>query len=192
MSPMRSSAILAPGWSTLAGAVKTSTMFVVYGTKKFRDRVKEPVVPLGEPSTTALRDWYATALFWKPQVALFVNEPTLLPVLVPLAPAASVIERFPASLATVLTAHGIHSTFIEREVAEMKQHRLAKTINRSVVGIMNEFAFLGGHHRTDGVTDLVALSLRLAQTPCSPLYKRHTSPDRELAAFVCESTSDFA
>jgi hypothetical protein len=37
---------------------------------------------------------YATAFFWRPQVALFVNESTLLPVLIPLAPATTVIARF--------------------------------------------------------------------------------------------------
>jgi hypothetical protein len=32
--------------------------------------------------------------------------------------------------------------------------------------------------------DLLALSLRLAETPCSPLYKSAISPDRELLALV--------
>ena len=32
--------------------------------------------------------------------------------------------------------------------------------------------------------DLVALSVRLAETPMSPLYKRHISPDHELKALV--------
>ena len=40
------------------------------------------------------------------------------------------------------------------------------------------------HAKLDGETDLMALSLRLAETPCSPLYKRHISPDRELSALV--------
>ncbi len=143
------------------------------------------MAPAGQ-STTALGSWYATALFWKPQVALFTNELTLLPVLVPLAPAATVIDRFPATLATVLGAHGLSETFIARELAEMTEHRLAKTENRSVVGVMNEFAHLGGHYSVDGIDDLVRLSLRLSETPCGPLYKRHVSPDHELAAFVAE------
>ncbi len=50
---------------------------------------------------------------------------------------------------------------------------------------MNEFSYLAefdqAHERSDG---LVALAVRLAGTPCSPLYKRHTFPDRELAALV--------
>jgi len=162
-------------------------VFVVHATLKFLDRVGKPTaIPVAQ-STTVLGDWYATALFWKPQVALFVNESTLLPVLVPFAPAATVVDRFPATLATVLDGHGLSRAFIEHEVAEMSEHRLAKTANRSVVGIMNEFSYLGEADRAAGDThDLIALSLRLAETPCGPLYSRHGSPDRELAALAAQ------
>jgi hypothetical protein len=163
-------------------------VFVVHGTRKFLDRVKEATVAPAGQSTTALGSWYATALFWKPQVALFANELTLLPVLMPLAPAATVIDRFPATLATVLGAHGVSDAFIERELAEMTEHRLAKTQNRSVLGVMNEFVDIGGHYSVNGVDDLLTLSLRLAETPCGPLFKRHVSPDYELAAFVAGRT----
>lgn len=51
---------------------------------------------------------------------------------------------------------------------------------------MNEFTFLDNAHREDHAADddLVALSVRLAETPMSPLYKRHISPDHELKALV--------
>ena len=53
---------------------------------------------------------------------------------------------------------------------------------------MNEFKFLAEvYSRVDPEMDLMALSLRLAGTPCSPLYKRHISPDRELAALASTS-----
>ena len=85
------------------------------------------------------------------------------------------------------TAHSASRSFIEYEVAEIAQHRLGPTENRSVIGIMNEFARLGRvHRRSNGVHDLGALSLRLAETPCGSLYGRHLSPDRELAAFVAQ------
>lgn len=163
-------------------------MFVVHGTKKFLDRVSGVTgSPQVEPSTTALGDWYATVLFWKPQIALFVNEPTLLPVLMPFAPGAGIIDRFPAAVAELLQAHRLSPSFISEEVTEMTEHRLAKTKNRSVIGVMNEFAYLGEAYRSkDGVHDLVALSLRLAETPCGPLYERHVSPDRELAALAAQ------
>jgi hypothetical protein len=57
-----------------------------------------------------------------------------------------------------------------------------------VVGVMNEFCHLADVVRDDYVDDLLALSLRLATTPCGPLYQRHVSPDRELAALVAEHT----
>ena len=58
-------------------------------TRKLLDRISPPTLRDGEQSTTRLGVWYATALSWRPQVALLVNEPTLLPVLMPLAPAAT-------------------------------------------------------------------------------------------------------
>lgn len=143
----------------------------------------EPVEPLRP--RCLLGSWYATALFWRPQVALFVNESTLLPVFTPLAPATGVIDRFADVLAVVLAAHGVPRSFIDAELAEMGDHRLTTTKSRSVVGIMNEFSYLGGvHRRLDDEDDLVSLSVGLARTPCSPLYGRHVSPDRELAALI--------
>lgn len=161
-------------------------MFVVHGTKKFRDRVPAAAGPTcDEPTTTVLGDWYATVLFWRPQVALFVNEQTLLPVLMPLAPAASTLDRFRDAAADVLRGHGLPTRFVDVELAEMADHRLTKTQNRSVVGIMNEFAYLADADRSATETlDLLRLSLRLAETPCSPLYGEHISPDRALAAMA--------
>jgi hypothetical protein len=63
-------------------------VLIVRATRKLLDRIGPPDLDQGEQSTTLMGQWYATAVFWKPHVALFVNEPTLLPVLMPLAPAA--------------------------------------------------------------------------------------------------------
>lgn len=58
-----------------------------------------------------------------------------------------------------------------------------KTNARSLLGSMNEFAHLADVYRHSAeVVDLTALSLRLAETPCSPLYKRHITPHDELMA----------
>ena len=56
-------------------------MLIVRGTQKVRDRIWALPAESGDVSTTLLGDWYATALFWKPQVVLAVNQRTLLPVL---------------------------------------------------------------------------------------------------------------
>jgi hypothetical protein len=134
--------------------------------------------------------WYATAIFWKPQVALFVSEPTLLPVLMPLAPTATLLARFPQQVTAVLTAHRTPQAVIDEDLRQMRDRRLAKTANRSVVGIMNEFTSLANAYREDTPTpDLLALAIRLAATPCGPLYSKHVSPDRELAALLRSFTS---
>jgi hypothetical protein len=158
-------------------------VLIVRATKKLLDRIGPPSLDDGEQSTTLMGQWYGTALFWKPQVALFLNELTLLPVLMPLAPAATLLARFPEQVAAVLAAHGTPDAVIEEEQRQMRDRRLAKTANRSVVGIMSEFTFLAQSYRGDtAAPDLLALAIRLAATPCGPLYSKHVSPDRELAA----------
>jgi hypothetical protein len=77
-------------------------VLVVRGTKKLRDRVKGALAVDGDVSTAALGDWFATPLFWRPQVALFVNSRTLLPVFTELAPAATLLHRAPAAIEAVL------------------------------------------------------------------------------------------
>jgi hypothetical protein len=121
-------------------------VFLVRGTKKFRERVEaRPGGSACEPSTV-LGDWYATVLFSKPHVALFVDERTLLPVLLPFAPAASVIDRFPSTLAATMHAHGVAAEFVADEIAQMSAHRLETTRSRSVIGTMNDFSYLVKAH----------------------------------------------
>lgn len=158
-------------------------MFVVRGTKKFRDRVRDQAPGPGEVSTTALGNWYVTVLFWKPQVALFVNEATLVPVLMPFAPSATILDRFPVVVGSVLHHHGLGRAFIESEVEQMSDHRLTKTANRSLIGMLNEFTFLA-ETWSEGTDDLIALSVRLAGVPCGPLDKRHGFPELELRALA--------
>lgn len=120
-------------------------------------------------------------------MALFVNETTLLPVLVPLAPASSVLARFPKAVQAVFGRHGLAQPFIDAEIPQMAEGRLATTKNRSVVGIMNEFTHLGQIFREKSAPlDLETLSIRLAEVPCGPLYSRHISPDRELKALAAQ------
>jgi hypothetical protein len=154
-------------------------MLTIHATTKLLDRLKVRPNPAPPQATTQLGSWYATALFWKPQVVLFVNEPTLLPVLVPLAPAATVIERFPGFVAEMLHELDIPQPIIDTELAAMTEHVVAKTANRSVVGMLNEFSFLGERFLDPG-TDLLLLSLRLAGTPCGPLYKSTSYPNSEV------------
>lgn len=46
---------------------------------------------------------------------------------------------------------------------------LAKTANRSLTGMMNEFTFLAGVRTPEERADLLGLALQPATTPCGPL-----------------------
>jgi len=161
-------------------------MLVVRGTKKLRDRVKGPVVADGDVSTGVLGDWFATALFWKPQVALVVNARTFLPVFMPLAPAGKLLERLPDELSRILALHGVGPATVDDEREQMADVRIAPTNDRSVVGVMTEFAFLGEHF-FEG--DIIALSMRMAGKPVGPLRSTHRFPDRALAALLTSPSS---
>lgn len=161
-------------------------MYVIRATKKLLDRIKPATVAATPASTTVLGDWYATAVFWQPQVAVLVNERTLLPVLIPLAPATSLPARFPQHLADALAAQGTDAAFVAAELAQMRDWQVTKTNSRTVLGVMNDFIHLAEAYRNHSPTmhNLPALAARLATTPCGPLRARHGSPDRELAALI--------
>jgi hypothetical protein len=160
-------------------------VFTVHATKKLLERVKQSVEPpVGSPQPL-LESWYETVLFWRPQAVLLVNEVTLLPVLMPLAPGATLLQRFPDALQMALEAHGVDRGFIRSEIAAMNSGRFSKTANRSVLGVMNDFGYLASHYRADRRgDDLVSLAVWLARTPTGPLSQRAGSPDRELHALV--------
>ena len=163
-------------------------VFLVRGTKRFLDRVPHPVDTHGDFDEPAnlLGDWYANVLFWRPQVALFVNERTLLPVFLPMAPAATVALRFPDVLGNMLTEYGFDAWFTEVEAPTMDDYCLAPTQSRSVLASMNDFVRQARYWKNVATDEdaLIALSLRLAATPCGPLFKSEGSPDRELAEFI--------
>jgi hypothetical protein len=149
-------------------------VLIVRATKKLRDRIGSPDLRDGERSTTSLGDWYATRFAWRPDVLLLVNESTLLPVLLPLAPAATALTRAADRIAAAMRTYGADEATVTAEVEQMATRRIGPTANRSVVGIMNEFTFLADHWRGP---DLDELAARLAATPCSPLYRTHVTPE---------------
>ena len=116
-------------------------MLILPATARLRERLGPSTLGDEQP-TTLLGQWYATDLRWRPQVALLVNETTLLPVLMPLAPSATLPSRAADEIATVMAAHGAPDTIIDTEREHTRDWRIGPTANRSVVGIMNEFAAL--------------------------------------------------
>jgi hypothetical protein len=112
-------------------------VYSIYATKKLLDRMREPIIDSIPEETTRLGNWFAKPLFWRPQVALFVNEETFLPDFTSLAPASSLANRFPDDLAITLRTHGVSESFIEEELLAMDDVVVSRTNNRRVVGILN-------------------------------------------------------
>ena len=158
-------------------------MLMVRGTKKLRDRLRSaPRADEADESTTMLGDWFVNALFWKPQVALFVNARTMLPVFVPLAPAATLLDRAPSMIVAVLRAHGMPTELINAEVAAMADVRLGPTNDRQVVGVMTEFAFQSEQFAPRTDEEMFSLSMTMSELILGPLMNRHSTPASELAA----------
>lgn len=69
----------------------------------------------------------------------------------------------------------------------MSEGGYAKTANRSVLGSLTALANLADYQRWPfAADDLAENSALLARTPCSPLYERHFSPDREVRTLAQE------
>lgn len=148
-------------------------MYSILATKKLLQRVNSEIAPAVADPTTVLGNWYVTALFWKPQVALLVNEGTLLPVMMPLAPAASLLDRFPTVLAETFRAHGVPRDFIDAEVEHMADGSYAKTASRRMLGIMNSFVHMATVDRSfSGPTELLQISVWLSGVPIGPTPMR--------------------
>jgi hypothetical protein len=148
------------------GAGRMWAVFTVHGTQKLLRRIGQPSpAPETASASTALDDWYATIVPWRRPVALFVNEPTLLPVLLPLAPSASLLARFPDAVTATLATHNVDPAVVAKERDEMREWWLAKTANRSVVGIMNEFTYLADAWGEPIQVELILASRSRSRSP---------------------------
>jgi hypothetical protein len=160
-------------------------MFNLHCSQKLLDRLGTKGVVPTESSTNILGNWYAKVIFTKPQVALFVNERTLLPVLMPFAPATNLVERFPHYLFKILLAHGMNQAFIENEINGLGTVNYCKATNRSTIGTLNIFtehlAYSSLYQQTG---NLFEVSMELSDTPCGPLYKSSVTPGNALLEFA--------
>ena len=158
-------------------------MFTLHCTAKLRDRLKRPLATTKPPPTTILGDWYGTVLFWKPQLALLVNERTLMPILLPLAPASTLAERLGPAVAALLHRYAMALPLIERELAAMAEIAIAKTSNRRVVGTMNEFAFEASAFREQMGVDKPCHAVNAARR--NTLWRHRLQPPRSSIARSC-------
>jgi hypothetical protein len=150
-------------------------MFVLRCTRKLLKRI-QPSTGLGTEGTSAttLGDWCANLLIVRRQhLVLAVSQVTLLPVVLPLAPAKTFVDRLPESVSNVLGALGIDPKKIASEVDAMGACVVTTTNDRSVLGSMNDFSQMLDSYLDERT--LTEVSLRVAQAPCGPIGM--ASPD---------------
>jgi hypothetical protein len=125
-------------------------------------------VPAG--SDTALGDWYVTRLVVDRQpLLLLVSSTSLLPILIPARDVRGLSSRLPALVEARLRRCGIDEGVITAEVRAMSSVVIGPTRDRSVLGIMVDFAKAVPFHVEPGQWDegtLRAVEERLAETPC--------------------------
>ena len=121
-------------------------------------------------SDTALGDWYVNRVVVDRQpLLLLVSSTSLLPMLIP----AQNVRGLPARLAALVEARlrrcGLDDRTIAAETLAMASVAVGPTVERSVLGIMVDFAKAVPYHLEPGQwgeTTLRIVEERLAATPC--------------------------
>lgn len=121
-------------------------------------------------SDTALGDWYVKQFVVdRRPLLLLVSERSLLPILIPARKVRSVPDRLPELVADRLERGAVPRELIDSEVAAMTPVRVAKTVDRSVLGVLVDFAKLVPYYLevgSWGEADLRRAESLLAETPC--------------------------
>ena len=162
-------------------------MVILRPTKKLRPFLQ--VVTVSTPSDTALGDWYVNRIVVERQpLLLLVSSASLLPVVLPARDVRSLPDRLGAVVASRLRRFGVEPEAIGAELHAMNPVIIAPTVDRSVVGIMVDFAkavpYYSGDLRTD--QGLAGLEDWLAQTPCHASWTddRVVFPNRKAPALL--------
>lgn len=132
-------------------------------------------------SDTRLGDWTAQLLFvGRQQIVLGVNNRTLLPVLVPIAPNKTFIARFVEAVGEILMAIGVEDRkAVLAEMSAMGECIVAPTNDRRVIGTISDFGRMLEVYLKK--RPMPEAALRLAEAPCSPIgMQRPKDVAREL------------
>lgn len=144
-------------------------MFTLRCTQKLlRSGARETADPVG-PATTVLGDWYANILFCRPQRLLVcVSDVSLLPIVLPASPAATLARGLPQGLAELLLQIGIPRQTVQNELEQMQACAVGRTASRRILGTLNGYRAMleqmvkFNPERPDST---LGLSLWLAETP---------------------------
>ncbi len=148
-------------------------MVVLRCTRQLLMRLKYPDEDPSAESMTRLGGWYGTLIrFGHWHVLLFISERSRLPVLLPARDADRLALAFPRAVSGTLMGLGVPTAAVEQERSLMSPIAIGPTRSRSLLGSLNEFAFLA---RADFITKrdrtLDAVARELAEVPLISPFK---------------------
>src|SRR6185436_14678517 len=147
-------------------------MVVLRCTQKLLVRLKQAGELPPVESTTRLGDWYGNILrIGRRQHLLFISEQSRLPVVLPITGSKRLGTVFPDAVCERLAIVGIAAADIADERMRMSALAFGRTRNRSLLGTLNDFAFMarsGDARRTEPESPEELMRF-LSQTPILPL-----------------------
>ncbi len=158
-------------------------MVVLRRTRKLRASLPDSGAGLST-SDTALGDWYVNRIVVdRRPLLLLVSSATLLPILIPARDVRTLPDRLAGIVEARLRRCAIEASVIKAEIDAMSSVAVGATIDRSVLGILVDFAKCVPFHLEPGQWEervLPAVETRLAETPCyaSGPDNRVIFPDR--------------
>ena len=149
-------------------------MITLRCTKKLQNSLEINLADILEPTSAILGDWYANLIpTFAGDLIIFVNEKSLLSVAIPIGLSKNLIPVFRIRVANLLGMIGIHSKVIENELSHFDKIQFGKTVSRSVLGSMNDFAWryqiMAYEAKSKADLSLSKAELKLSQMPCKPL-----------------------
>ena len=147
-------------------------MVVLRCTQKLLVRLKQAGDLPAVESTTRLGDWYGNILWiGRRQHLLFISERSRLPVVLPIREAKRLGTVFPDAVCDRLAVVGVAAADIADERIRMSELAFGRTRNRSLLGTLNDFAFMAQSvdARRAELESPEELIRFLSQTPILPL-----------------------
>lgn len=161
-------------------------MVILRATKKLGSALPAALV-VPTCSDTALGDWYVNRIVVdRRPLLLLVSSTSLLPLLAPARDVRSLPGRLRALVEARLRRFDIDDCVIEAELRAMDSVVVGPTADRSVLGIMVDFALAVPYHLEPARWNDATLRLveeRLAETPCRVrsgdrvIFPERTGPD---------------
>ena len=147
-------------------------MVVLRCTQKLLVRLRQVGDLPSVESTTRLADWYGNVLqIGRRQNLLFISERSRLPVVIPIREVKRLGTVFPDAMSARLSIVGVSAADIADERMRMSELAFGRTRNRSLLGTLNDFAFMaqsGDARRTEPESPEELMRF-LSQTPILPL-----------------------